>query len=101
MIRISNIQHITRLQAIALTLTTLLMPAATFAAVKNLYDLIAFAGSVLNAMIGLFITFGVLIFIYGLIQYLFKVGEEKHKGLQTMLWGSVAIPLSRRAFWVK
>ncbi len=47
--------------------------------------------SVLNAAIGIFVTLAIVVFFWGLIQYLVNVGEEKAKGLSIMFYGVVAI----------
>jgi len=49
------------------------------------------ASVILNLLIGILITIAIVVFFWGLIQYLVNVGEEKSKGLQTMIWGIVAI----------
>ena len=42
-------------------------------------------------MIGLFITVAIVVFFWGLIRYLYAVDSQKAEGLQTMLWGVLAI----------
>ena len=70
-------------------LATLVLPALASAA--TLLDTLALANTFLNALIGLFITLAIVVFFWGLIQYLLKAGEEKSKGLSIMFYGVIAI----------
>jgi hypothetical protein len=75
--------------AIAAGSIGLLLPAFAFAA--SLFDTLAVVNTFLNALIGLFITLAIVVFFWGLIKYLFNAGEEKAAGLQTMMYGVIAI----------
>ena len=66
-----------------------LIPA--LAAAASLFDTLAVVNTFLNALIGLFITLAIVIFFWGLIKYIFNVGEEKAAGLQIMMYGVIAI----------
>lgn len=58
---------------------------------NGIFGLLTLAARVLNTLVGLFVLGAIVVFFWGLIQYLRKVDEEKSKGLQTMIWGIVAI----------
>jgi len=62
------------------------------AGAQTLLNILALFNTILNALIGLFITLAIVVFFWGLIQYLWKTGpEEAHKGISLMLWGVIAI----------
>src|SRR3990167_1349323 len=48
---------------------------------------------ILNGVIFLFITVAIVVFFWGLIQYLANIGGEDaaKKGIQLMLWGVIAL----------
>ena len=74
--------------------SVLLLPALALAQQSSnagLLGTLALAGKFLNGVIGLMVTLAIVIFFWGLIQYLVNVGEEKSKGLQIMFYGVVAI----------
>ena len=79
----------------ALAAGSLLMPALALAQASQnasgIFNLIVIATRILNAMMALFILVAVIVFFWGLISYLVNVDEQKHKGLQTMIWGIIAI----------
>ena len=80
----------TRLSAIsALTAGAALLPA--IASAQTLLNTLALVSQFLNSLIYLFITLAIDVFFWGLIRYLWEVGEKKSEGLQTMLWGVIAI----------
>jgi hypothetical protein len=66
-----------------------LVPALASAA--SLFDTLAVVNTFLNALIGLFITLAIVVFFWGLIKYLWSGGEDKAAGLQTMMYGVIAI----------
>ncbi len=57
----------------------------------GIFGLLTLASRVLNSLVGLFVLVAVVVFFWGLIKYLKDVGEDKSKGLHTMVWGIVAI----------
>ncbi len=65
--------------------------AQTTQSASGIFNLIVIATRILNAMVALFVLIAVIVFFWGLIQYLVNVDEQKHKGLQTMIWGIIAI----------
>jgi len=77
--------------AIASFLLPALAIAQTSSSASGVFNLITIATRILNALVGLFVLIAVVVFFWGLIQYLMNVGEEKSKGLQTMIWGIIAI----------
>ena len=73
----------------ALSLGTLVLPIMASATTLN--DTIMLINKFMNAFVGLFVLAAVLVFFWGLIQYLMEVGTAKSKGLQTMFYGIIAI----------
>lgn len=65
------------------------IPALASAA--TILNTLALFNTILNALIGLFITLAIVVFFWGLIRYLFEAGEEKAKGLSIMFYGVLAI----------
>ncbi len=80
-----------RLSAIsALAGGVALLPA--FAAAQTLLNTLALVSTFLNSLVYLLITVAILVFFWGLIQYLLNDGQEgKAKGLKIMLMGVVTI----------
>ncbi len=69
-----------------------LIALPSIAGAASLFDTLSLANTFLNAMIGLFITLAIVVFFWGLIQYLFKVGgEDRAQGLSIMMYGVIAI----------
>ncbi|MCE9541377.1 hypothetical protein K8R03_02335 [Candidatus Kaiserbacteria bacterium] len=85
--------RLTGISGIALTafMVPALAMAQTTSAAGGVFNLITIATRILNALVGLFVLIAVVVFFWGLIQYLMNVGEDKSKGLQTMIWGIIAI----------
>lgn len=67
--------------------------APSLASAQTLLNTLALVNTFLNAAIGLFITLAIVVFFYGLIKYLTKLGGEDaaKEGLSTMFWGVIAI----------
>ena len=66
------------------------LPALAGAA--TLLNTIALANQFLNAAIGLFITLAIVVFFWGLIQYLIGEGAEgKSTGIKIMFYGVLTI----------
>lgn len=74
-----------------LAASVLLLPFMASAA--TLLDTLAFINTVLNALIGLFITLAIVMFFYGLIKYMTKLGDKEGQSsaLNTMLYGIIAL----------
>lgn len=79
--------RITALSGLAAGLA--LVPAA--ASAQTLLNTLALVSQFLNSLIYVFITLAIVIFFWGLIKYLYAVGEKKSEGLQTMMYGVIAI----------
>jgi len=73
----------------ALTGAVLFLPA--LASAQTLLNTLGFVSSFLNSLIYILITLAIVVFFWGLIKYLWAVGEEKSKGLEIMIYGIVAI----------
>jgi uncharacterized membrane protein YesL len=73
----------------SLSLATLLMPA--LAAAQGLFGTLSMINRFLNGLIGIIITIAIIVFFWGLVQYLTNVGEEKHKGLIMIFYALIAI----------
>ena len=84
-----------RIIATATTFSLALMPALAFAqnatAQQGIVGTLRIFSLLFNGLIGLFVTVAIVVFFWGLIRYLWEVGEKKHEGLQTMFWGVIAI----------
>lgn len=65
--------------------------AAQQSTAQGLLGTLALANRILNGLIGLFILVAILAFFWGLIKYLFSVGEQKQEGLKIMFYGVIAI----------
>lgn len=64
----------------------------TLASAQTLLNTLALVSTFLNSLVYLFITLAIVVFFWGLIQYLFKDGAEgKAAGLKIMLMGVVTI----------
>lgn len=68
-----------------------LMPVV--ASAQTLLNTLALVSTFLNALIGLFITIAILVFFWGLIQYLLNLGsdEKRKEGLYIMTYGIIAL----------
>lgn len=75
--------------ASALGMATMLLPY--FASAQTLLNTLALVSTFLNSLVYLFITLAIVVFFWGLIRYLWSVGEEKSKGLEIMMYGIIAI----------
>ena len=62
------------------------------ASAQTISDTLIFVSTILNGVIGLFITLAIVVFFWGLIKYLWSMGpEDAHEGLKIMFWGVVAV----------
>lgn len=86
----TNTSYAMRARLIALCASAALtLPSVVGAA--SLFDTLSLANTFLNALIGLFITLAIVVFFWGLIRYLWSMGENKSEGLQIMMYGVIAI----------
>ena len=65
--------------------------AANASAASGLNGTLALFNNLFNNMIALFITLAIVVFFWGLIKYLWDMGEDKAQGLQIMMYGVIAI----------
>ncbi len=72
-------------------LAAALLSVPALASAASIFDTLALANTLLNALIGLFITLAIVVFFWGLISYLFKQGEDKAEGLKIMFFGVITI----------
>lgn len=69
---------------------SLLFPLVTFAASTPILDTISKLQNIMNAIIPIIITLGLLYFLYGVATYILKP-EDKENARNTMVWGIVAL----------
>lgn len=67
-----------------------LMPLLTFAAV-NFDSILGEVGNALKIILPILISLAVIFFIYSLLLYILKEGEEKAKAKTQMIWGIVIL----------
>ncbi|HWB34120.1 MAG TPA: hypothetical protein VG753_02285 [Candidatus Paceibacterota bacterium] len=58
---------------------------------NNLQGLINFAGNTLNSLIPLLIAFALVVFFWGLVQYIMSAGESHAQGRNVMIAGITAL----------
>jgi len=75
----------------ALSSLVLALPAIASAQAVGLMGTLVTINRFLNGLIGVIITIAIIVFFWGLVQYLTSVGEQKHKGLIQMFYGLIAI----------
>lgn len=66
-------------------------PMLALAQGAGLFNTLAMVNRFMNGLIGIIITMAIIVFFWGLVQYLLNVGEEKHKGLIMMFYGLIAL----------
>jgi len=59
----------------------------------NIQTLIQSVGTVVNSLIGVMVSLAVAVFIWGLVVFIFKAGDEKShtEGKNKMIWGIIAL----------
>ncbi|HXK39924.1 MAG TPA: pilin [Candidatus Paceibacterota bacterium] len=69
------------------------LPLLVFAAPKNLKELIKVFTDLINPVIGLLTGFAVLLFVWGIVEYILYSGDEKKKksAKDTLFWGVIAL----------
>jgi hypothetical protein len=88
-----------KLRAIGGGASLLLLPVLAFAQTDSastdggIGGAVANISSIVGSFIPLLLTLAVVIFLWGLVKYLFKIGGDEgvKGGVQTMIWGVVAI----------
>lgn len=69
-----------------------LFPLVTFAAPRTFSGLVAMFISFINPMAAILASIALLIFFYGIFQYIYSGGGEDHEnGRQLMMWGVIAL----------
>ena len=62
------------------------------ASAQTLNETLLFVSTLLNGVIGLFITLAIVVFFWGLIKYLWSIDSENaQEGIKIMFWGIVAV----------
>ena len=62
------------------------------ASAQTISDTLIFVSTILNGVIGLFITLAIVVFFWGLIKYLWSIDSENaQEGIKIMFWGIVAV----------
>ncbi|MBI5470085.1 hypothetical protein HY968_02070 [Candidatus Kaiserbacteria bacterium] len=79
-----------------LVLANLALPVAVLAQATTgtgagLFGALSLVAGFLNGLIGILITLAIIVFFWGLVQYLVNVGEQKSEGLKIMFYGLIAI----------
>ena len=76
--------------AFALSACVICLPALALA--QTIGYVLGLINTFLNALIGILITLAIVVFFWGLVLYLVKMGtEDAHKGIHLMIWGIAAI----------
>ena len=57
----------------------------------TLFDTLSTGNALANMLVGTIFTIAVVVFFWGLVQYLVSVGEQKGKGLQRMFYGIITL----------
>ncbi|MDB5238137.1 MAG: hypothetical protein JWM46_407 [Candidatus Kaiserbacteria bacterium] len=66
--------------------------APVLASAASIFDTVSLANTLLNSLIGLFITAAIVALFWGIVKYLFSGGgEDKTEGLKIAMYGVVAI----------
>ena len=79
-----------RIAGFSLAAATWALPL--IASAQTLNDTLFTLSTLLNGVIGLFITLAIVVFFWGLIKYLFhQDNENAQEGIKIMFWGVVAI----------
>lgn len=58
---------------------------------QGLLGTLGLVSRIVNGLLGLLVMVAILAFFWGLIKYLFSMGEEKSEGLKIMFYGVIAI----------
>ncbi|KKW05389.1 MAG: hypothetical protein UY39_C0063G0007 [Candidatus Kaiserbacteria bacterium GW2011_GWC2_49_12] len=79
-----------------LAIASVALPA--LASAQTIINTLGFISTILNGLIGLFITLAIVVFFWGLVKYLWSMSnEDAHEGLKIMFW----IALLQRSFNVQ
>ena len=79
-----------RIAISSLAVASALLPL--LASAQTLNETLLFVSTLLNGVIGLFITLAIVVFFWGLIKYLWSIDSENaQEGIKIMFWGIVAV----------
>lgn len=81
-------------KTIILVLILLMQPLIAFAQLRGVKDLIAAAGGLINYLINVVIAIALLVFFWGLVKFIFRVGGDKdavEEGRRLMVWGLITL----------
>lgn len=67
----------------------ILLPSIAMAATAA--DILKTVSDLISMVIPIIIALAIIYFLWGVLQYLMKAGEEQEKARQQMIWGIVAI----------
>jgi len=70
---------------LALFATPMVASAADLVSIINLF------GNIIATLVPIVISLAVLVFLWGLVSWLWKSGEEKEGGLKIMTWGIITL----------
>ena len=82
---------ITSLVLVNLAIPVTALAQASGGASGGLMYALGVVATFLNGLIGILITLAIIVFFWGLVQYLVNVGEQKSEGLKIMFYGLIAI----------
>jgi hypothetical protein len=74
--------------------TILLAPSIALAQLTGVKDLIKAIGGLINPLIGILVGVALLVFFWGLVRFIFRVGGDKEaveEGKRIMIWGLIAL----------
>jgi len=69
----------------------MLFPVISLAETKSVFDLIDTGQALLQALSPLIMSLAVIYFVWALMQYLLKEGEERAKAKDAMVWGIIIL----------
>ncbi|MBX4181487.1 hypothetical protein KW807_01315 [Candidatus Parcubacteria bacterium] len=75
-------------------LVSILMPQVAFGALGGVKSLITSAGALVNTLTGIVFAIGLLVFFFGLVKFIFKVGGDEKavtQGRTLMIWGLLTL----------
>jgi hypothetical protein len=71
------------------TMMALILPGIAAAADAN--SILATVSGIINSLVPIILSLAIVFFLWGVLQYITKAGEEKGKAREQMLWGIIAI----------
>lgn len=80
-----------KMKKFALTAGALALPLVSFAQLSNVESLVSSAGRIINLLVPIVFTLALLLFFWGLVQFLWAGPEKKDDAKKMMIWGVVAL----------